>query len=138
MFLGCLGHVLLTGALLDRAVTGQVMHNAVVNFRVKSRGRGRHVLRGKTQVKTLAGEPGPTTEPGLLTWAAPSSLVAAALVWSWGHWSTSISSTSRSTSRSWSPAAASFVCRDQSRAQFPIPPMPTGHGLKGTGVGVGV
>lgn len=64
-----------------------------------------------------AGELGPTSQSGLLTWVAPSSLMAAALAWPWGHCSTSVSSTSRSSS----PPAASFTCRDQSRARFPTP-----------------
>lgn len=131
--LSCLGHVLLTRALLHRAVAAQVMHDAVVNFSVKPKGHGCHGLRGElraSEPSPQAGDPGPTTQPGLLTWAAPSSLVGAALAWSWGHWSTSISSTSLS----WSPPTASFICRDQSRAQFPTPSM--GHGLRGAGVGM--
>lgn len=71
-----------------------------------------------SELSRRAGELGPTSQSGLLTWAAPSSLVAAALFWPWGHWSTSVSSTSRSSS----PPTASFICRDQSRAQFPTPP----------------
>lgn len=43
--LGYLICVLLTGALLDRAVAGQVMHDAVVDLRVKPHGRGCHVLQ---------------------------------------------------------------------------------------------
>lgn len=43
--LGYLSCVLLTGALLDRAVAGQVMHDAVVDLRVKPHGRGCHVLQ---------------------------------------------------------------------------------------------
>lgn len=75
----------------------------------------------------MAGGLSPITQPRLLTWAAPSSLGAAALAWPWGHWSTSVSSTSRSSTS----LAATFVCRDQSRAQFPT--LPKGHGLRGEG-----
>lgn len=96
-------------------------------------GVGVMCCRGEPRPNELspwAGGLGPTTQPGFLTWAAPSSLEAAALAWPWGHWSTSVSSTSR-----FSPLVASFICRDQSRAQLPIPPK--GHGLKELCVCVG-
>lgn len=43
--LGCPGSLVLTGALLDRAMAGQVMHDAVVSLRVRPRGRGHQALK---------------------------------------------------------------------------------------------
>lgn len=49
--LGCFRCFLLTRPLLVMAVAGQVMHDTVLNLKVRPHGRGRHMLqrRAKTQ-----------------------------------------------------------------------------------------